>query len=79
MIMTLLSISLPASDEFCRLLMIFANSLDPDQARSESKLSDTLMLSLKEYFEKSNDEKYLQKSEKNNEKKYPACKELKVH
>ena len=26
-------ISLPASGECCRLLMIFANSLDPDQAR----------------------------------------------
>ena len=25
--------SLPASGDFCRLLIIFANSLDPDQAR----------------------------------------------
>ena len=25
--------SLPASGKFCRLLIIFANSLDPDQAR----------------------------------------------
>ena len=27
--------SLPASGEFCHLLRIFANSLDPDQARQD--------------------------------------------
>ena len=40
------------------LLIAFANSLDPDQARQsiepdqDSKLFDTLMVFLKEYFEK---------------------------
>ena len=62
-------LTLPASCEFCRLLMIFANSLDPDQARHsvgpELVLSFlTLMLFLEEYFEKVNVEKYLQTTKK---------------
>ena len=44
--------SLPASDNFCRLLIIFANNLDPDQARHffgpdlDPKLFVTLMVFL---------------------------------
>ena len=64
---------LPASSKFCYLLMIFANSLDPDQAgQSGSMLFDTPMLFPKEYFEKKNVENERQKNMKN----YPACKEL---
>ena len=37
------SFTLRVSSKFCRLLMIFANSLDPDQAQSSgSKRFDTL-------------------------------------
>ena len=49
-----------ASDNFCRLLIIFSNSLDQDQDRQnfgidlvpKSKLLDTLIVLLKEVFEK---------------------------
>ena len=49
--------SFPASGDFCHLLIIFANSLDPDQARKDharsgSKLFDTLKGFLKDFFEK---------------------------
>ena len=48
--------SFPASGDFCRLLITFANSLNPDQARqdgrSESKLFDTLMVFLKDFLKK---------------------------
>ena len=59
-----------ASGDFCRLLITFANSLDPDQDRQNvgpdlnKKTFDTLMLLPKEYFEKSNVEKYLQMTTK---------------
>ena len=61
--------------------MIFANSLDPDQARQNVQYDLdpnclTLMLFLKEYFEKSNVEKYLQTTKKKIMKNYPARKEL---
>ena len=52
--------SLPASDKFCFVLIAFANSLDPDQDQhfrwfwSGSKPFDTLIVFLKEYFEKRN-------------------------
>ena len=36
--------SLPTRGDFCCLLITFANSLDPDQSRSGSKLFDTLMV-----------------------------------
>ena len=39
---------------FCRFLMTFANSLDPDQDRSGSKLFDILVVLLKDFFEKGN-------------------------
>ena len=51
--------SLPASGKFRRLLMIFANRLDLDQAppkcraRSGFKAFDTLIMFLKVFFEKS--------------------------
>ena len=41
-----------ASGNFCRLLMTFANSLDPDQNLHESKWFDTLKVFLKEFFSK---------------------------
>ena len=49
-----------ASSNFCRQLITFTNSLDPDQneqnvfQRSGSKLFDTLIAVLKEFFEKVN-------------------------
>ena len=49
-----------ASSNFCRQLITFTNSLDPDQneqnvfQRSGSKLFDTLIVVLKEFFEKVN-------------------------
>ena len=48
--------SFPASGYFCRLLIIFANSLDPDQARGLIwiQLFDMLMVFLKDFFEKVN-------------------------
>ena len=33
--------SFPTSGDFCGLVITFANSLDPDQTRSGSKLFDT--------------------------------------
>ena len=59
-------------------LITFANSLDPDQARlfvgpDLDRTVDTLIVFLKEFFEKVNFEKIRrQKITKN----YPACKEL---
>ena len=73
--------SFPTSGDFCHLLITFANSLDPDQAWkkcrawSGSKLFDTLMVFLTDFFEKVNFKKIYrrQKSMQN----YPACKVLK--
>ena len=53
----MLTFSERTGGELCPLLMIFAISLDPDQVRqnrtrSGSKLFDTLVLFLKEFFEK---------------------------
>ena len=43
--------SLPASCKFCLLLMIFANSLDPDQDRqNRPKRFDTLIVFLKDFL-----------------------------
>ena len=66
--------SLPASGEFYCQLMILANSLDPDRACLDPSCL-TLMLFLKEYFEKSNVEKNICRHQKCM-KIYPACKEL---
>ena len=49
--------SFPASSDLCRLLITFANSLDPDQARQNVRPDLdpnclTLMVFLKEFFEK---------------------------
>ena len=50
--------SLPASGKFCRLLITFANSLDPDQDLQkvgpdlDPNLFDTLIVFLKDFFEK---------------------------
>ena len=49
--------SFPASGNFCHLLITFANSLDPDQAKQNvwpdlDPLFDTLMIFLKEFFSK---------------------------
>ena len=62
-------------------MITFANSLDPDQARRyvgpdlDPNLFDTLMVFLKEFFEKVDFEKYLQTTKKNM-KNYPACTEF---
>ena len=50
--------SFPASGDFCRLLITFANSLDPDQARQnvgpelDPKQFGTLMLFMEEFLKK---------------------------
>ena len=50
--------SFPACGDFCRLLITFANSLDSDQARQnfgpdlDPNCSNTLMVFLKDFFEK---------------------------
>ena len=51
--------SFPASGDFCCLLITFANSLDPDQARQKvghnrNPKCLTLMVFLKDFFEKVN-------------------------
>ena len=60
---------------YFRLLITFANSLDPDQARAGSKLFDTLVVFLNECFEKVDFEKleYLQQTTIKHEK-YPTVK-----
>ena len=69
---------LPACGDLCRLLIIFANSLYPDQdlhsvgpGLNPNCLIDTLIVFLKEFFKK----KYFLKKI-NIMKNYPACKEL---
>ena len=59
-----------ASDDFCHLLITFANSLDQDIGRYWSNPFDTLIKFQKELFEK-------KKSADDNKsmKYYPACKE----
>ena len=50
--------SMPAGGDFCRLLIFFANSLDPVQAQQnvgpdlDTKLFVTLMVFLKEFLKK---------------------------
>ena len=59
--------SFPASGHFCRLLIIFANSLEQDQAIGpdlDPKLFDTLVVVLKEFFEKVNLKKNQQTTKK---------------
>ena len=66
-----------ASDDFCRLLLTFANSLDPDQDQLDigPDLDPNWLTSERILFEKANFEK---KSADDNKsmKNYPACKEL---
>ena len=56
--------SLPASGNFCHLLITFANSLDPDQARQnvgpdlDPKLFDTLMVLKKSSIQRVNMAQY---------------------
>ena len=71
--------SLPASVNFCHLLIIFANSLDQDQDRQDvgpdlEPNCVTLIVLLKEFFRKScfwkkSDDKKIMEN-------YPSCKEL---
>ena len=61
--------SLPASGEFCHLLMTFANRLDPDQARQNVRPDlDPINLALNVFliffFKKVSLEKYQQTTEK---------------
>ena len=59
--------SFPASDNFFRLLISFANSLNQDQARqnqSGSKLFDTVVVFLKDFSEKVNSKKNPQMAKK---------------
>ena len=69
--------SLSASGDLCRLLITFANSSDPDQARQNigSDLDSnvlTLMVFLEDFFEKV----YLKISRRQKSmQNYPACKE----
>ena len=73
--------SLSARGEFFRLLIIFANSFDPDQARQNfgpdlgPRMFDTLIVFLKEFLEKNNFEENLE-DVKYIMKNYPAWKEL---
>ena len=66
--------SFPASGDFCRLLITFANSLNPDKARqngrSESKLFDTLMVFLKDFLKKVNYKKKKKKKKSTDDKKH---------
>ena len=60
------------SSKFCRLLIIFTNSLDPDrdsecQSRPGSKPFDTLIVVLKEFFEKVNVEKKVSRRQQKHE------------
>ena len=56
-------LTFPACGDFCRLLITFENSLDPDQDQQnvgpdlDSKHFDILIVFLKEFFEKVNFEK----------------------
>ena len=52
------------SSDFCHLLITFANSLDPGQSRYGSKPFDTLIVYLKDCFEKVNFEKSQQTTRK---------------
>ena len=71
-----------ARGDFCRLLLNFANSLDPDQDQRnvgpdlDPNQFDTLTVFLKESFEKVNLEKKSADDNKKHGKYYPACKEL---
>ena len=62
--------SFPASGNFCHLLLTFASSLDPDQAQQnvgpdlDPNLFDTLMVFLKDFFEKVNLKKNPQMTKK---------------
>ena len=84
-------ISSLANGNFCRLLITFANSLDPDQARQNvgpdlDPNCLTLMVFLKDFFEKKSKKKKnlddkkkkKKKKKKRNMQSYPTCKELRV-
>ena len=57
----------------CPLLITFANSFNPDQARSN--LFDTLMVFMKEFFEKADFEKNQQTTKKH--EKFPSMQKVK--
>ena len=68
-----------ASGDFCHLLITFANSLQPDQDLQnvvpdldQNCLIDTLIVFLKDFFEKFNFEKSADENE--SMKNYQACK-----
>ena len=68
--------ALRASGEFCRMLITFANSLDPVGPDLDLKRFDILMVVLNGFFEKETEKK----REKNNSRRlgmqnYQACKE----
>ena len=71
----------PASGDFCRLLITFANSLDPNQARQNvgpDLVPNCLTFwwySYKIFFEKVNFKKKIHRRQKSMQS-YPACKEL---
>ena len=65
----------PTCGDFRRLLIIYANSLDPDQAQQNvgpnlDQLFDTLMVFLKDFFEKV--KKIIHRRQKSMQN-YPAC------
>ena len=65
-----------ASGDFCRLLITYANSLDPDQDRQNgSKPFDTLIVFLNDLFQKVNFEKKTADDNKSM-KNYPTCLDL---
>ena len=69
--------SLLASGEFCPLLTIFANSLDPDQARQNVRPGlDPCCLTLQCYLEKSVVEKQMRTIKKH--EKLPRMQKLKL-
>ena len=73
--------SVPAGGDFCRLLITFAKSLEPDQALQVvgpglELNCVTLMVFLKEFSEKVDFEKN-QRDDIKSMKTYPACKEFK--
>ena len=64
--------------ETCRLLITFANSLDPDQDQQNVGPDlDLSCLCRTHFFEKVNFEKQ-SADDKENMKNYPACKELNI-
>ena len=72
-----------ADDDHCRLLITFANSLDPDQVRQkvspdlDPKPLGFLIAFLKELFEKNNFDK--KSTDNKSMENCPACKDTSLH